>query len=273
MNYLVRRGRAGSYSLNNWRQFCPNRRYLAAEPAAQKTIKIYRYDPNIADSSPKLVSYKVDLDKSGQMYLDMLNYVKDSIDPTLSFRRSCREGICGSCAMNINGENKLACLTKIDPDVKSTTTFHPLPHMFVIKDLVTDLSNFLTQYSAIMPFLINPSANGKQVIKQSPKDRDKINGLYDCILCACCSAGCPSYWWQSDKFLGPAALLAANRWIEDSRDTAKQQRLDFLSDKFRLYGCKTILNCTQTCPKGLKPSEAIANLKTLASVNDEKKSS
>ncbi|MDH5796021.1 MAG: succinate dehydrogenase iron-sulfur subunit [Anaplasmataceae bacterium] len=225
-----------------------------------KTFEIYRYNPDTPDNNPQIDTYEVPL-SCGQMVLDGLIYIKNHIDSSLTFRRSCREGICGSCAMNINGKNTLACIQKIN-EYKTLKVF-PLPHMPVIKDLVPDMTQFYSQYYSIDPWLksnVDPISNKTERL-QSIEDREKLNGLYDCILCACCSTSCPSYWWNQGKYIGPAALLQANRWIEDSRDTQKRERLDKLQDHFSLYRCHTIMNCTQTCPKGLNPAKAIANIK------------
>jgi succinate dehydrogenase / fumarate reductase iron-sulfur subunit len=227
-----------------------------------KSFKIYRYDPD-SGANPRYDTYSIDLDKCGPMVLDALIHIKDDIDPTLTFRRSCREGICGSCAMNMDGRNGLACTTaleELDGEVKIT----PLPHMEVIKDLVPDMTHFYAQYASIQPWLktSTPQPSGKERL-QSPEDRAKLDGLYECILCACCSTGCPSYWWNSDKFLGPAILLQAYRWLADSRDEATGERLDQLEDPFRLYRCHTIMNCSNVCPKGLSPAKAIAETKKL----------
>ncbi|CAG2121223.1 unnamed protein product, partial [Medioppia subpectinata] len=193
--------------------------------------------------------------------------IKNEMDPSLTFRRSCREGICGSCAMNIGGTNTLACICKIDDNTSNATKIYPLPHLYVIKDLVPDMNNFYKQYQSIQPWLqSNNETKGvhKQNL-QSIKDRDKLDGLYECILCACCSTSCPSYWWNSDRYLGPAALMQAYRWVIDSRDDKTQERLDRLKDPFSLYRCHTIMNCTKTCPKHLNPGKAIGELKKLAS--------
>lgn len=226
-----------------------------------KRVLISRYDPNEPKSTIYTQEYQVNLENSGEMYLDLLNQIKDDFDPTLSYRKSCREGICGSCAMNIDGENALACQLKIDKDTSKATVIKPLPHMFVMKDLITDLRNFLAQYASISPFLINDKATGTKSLLQSKKDREKLDGKYECILCACCSTACQSYWWNSDKFLGPAALLAASRWISDSRDQATDERLKQLDGKSTLFKCQTIMNCSRVCPKGLKPAQAISDLK------------
>ena len=244
-------------------------RYKAAEGASRvKTFNIYRFDPEDKDEAgnpknPRLDHYELDLDATAPMVLDALIKIKDEVDSTLTFRRSCREGICGSCAMNIDGTNTLACTKPIDA-VKGDVNIYPLPHMPVIKDLVPDLSNFYAQYESIAPWLQTQSAPpaGKERL-QSPEDREKLDGLYECILCACCSTACPSYWWNSERFLGPAILLQAYRWIIDSRDEYTGERLDNLEDPFRLYRCHTIMNCAKTCPKGLNPAKAIAEIKKL----------
>ena len=227
-----------------------------------KAFKVYRYDPD-SGANPRYDTYSIDLDKCGPMVLDALIKIKSEIDPTLTFRRSCREGICGSCSMNINGTNGLACTTAID-DVKGEVKITPLPHMDVIKDLVPDFTHFYAQYASIQPWLksSSPAPSGKER-KQSPADRSKIDGLYECILCACCSTACPSYWWNADRFLGPAILLQAYRWLIDSRDEATGERLDALEDPFRLYRCHTIMNSANVCPKGLNPAKAIAETKKL----------
>ncbi|XP_050234566.1 succinate dehydrogenase [ubiquinone] iron-sulfur subunit 2, mitochondrial [Mercurialis annua] len=226
-----------------------------------KTFQIYRWNPDNL-SKPELKDYEIDLKECGPMVLDALIKIKNEIDPTLTFRRSCREGICGSCAMNIDGCNGLACLTKIESGSSSTVT--PLPHMFVIKDLVVDMTNFYNQYKSIEPWLKrkSPSADGKE-IPQSKKDRAKLDGMYECILCACCSTSCPSYWWNPESYLGPAALLHANRWISDSRDEYTNERLNAINDEFKLYRCHTILNCARACPKGLNPGKQIMHIKQL----------
>lgn len=227
-----------------------------------KTFKIYRYDPDTGHN-PRVDTYTLDLDKTGPMVLDALIRIKNEVDSTLTFRRSCREGICGSCSMNMDGRNGLACTTAID-DIKGDVTITPLPHMEVVKDLVPDLTHVYAQYSSIQPWLktVTPAPSGRERL-QSPEDRAKLDGLYECILCFCCSTGCPSYWWNSDRFLGPAVLLQAYRWLADSRDEATGERLDQLEDPFRLYRCHTIMNCTNVCPKGLNPAKAIAETKKL----------
>jgi succinate dehydrogenase / fumarate reductase iron-sulfur subunit len=238
--------------------------YFKAEEGAKniKKFNIYRYDPE-GDNNPTLDTFEVDLDKCGPMVLDALIKIKDMIDSSLTFRRSCREGICGSCAMNIDGTNTLAC-TKAIEDIKGDVNIYPLPHMQVVKDLVPDLNNFYAQYASIEPWLKADSepTHSKERL-QSPEEREKLDGLYECILCACCSTSCPSYWWNGDKYLGPAVLLQANRWLQDSRDEAAGERLDQLEDSFKLYRCHTIMNCTKTCPKGLNPAKAIGEIKKM----------
>ncbi len=227
-----------------------------------KKFKVYRYDPD-AGETPRTDTYEVDLDSCGPMVLDALLKIKDEIDPTLTLRRSCREGICGSCAMNIDGTNTLACTKAID-EVKGEAKVYPLPHMPVVKDLVPDLTHFYAQLRSVEPWLKTDSAPPPDKERlQSKEDREKLDGLYECILCACCSTSCPSYWWNQDRYLGPAVLLQAYRWIVDSRDEATGERLDALEDPFRLYRCHTIMNCTRTCPKGLNPAKAIAETKKL----------
>lgn len=227
-----------------------------------KTFKIYRFNPEL-NAKPYYQKFQVDMSKCGPMVLDALLKIKKEQDSSLTFRRSCREGICGSCAMNIDGVNTLACLSPIPKDDKQID-LNPLPHMYVVKDLVPDMTNFYQQYKSIKPWLIqkkeNKPTNGKENI-QSKEDRDKLQDMDKCILCACCSTACPSYWWNSDKYLGPAVLMQANRWVQDSRDDAKKERLNELRDPFSLYRCHTIMNCTKTCPKGLNPGKAVAELK------------
>ena len=228
----------------------------------RKTFLVYRWDPDSGEN-PRLDDYEIDLDKCGPMALDALIHIKNDIDPTLTFRRSCREGICGSCAMNIDGVNTLACTRGI-ADIKNAVRVYPLPHTQVIKDLVPDLGRFYAQYAAIKPWMQtrSPSPQDRER-RQSKADREKLDGLYECILCACCSTSCPSYWWNSDRYLGPATLLQAYRWIIDSRDENTDERLDNLEDPFKLYRCHTIMNCTNTCPKNLNPAKAIAQIKKL----------
>ncbi|HEU4653382.1 MAG TPA: succinate dehydrogenase iron-sulfur subunit [Steroidobacteraceae bacterium] len=226
-----------------------------------RKFRIYRYDPD-SGRNPRIDTFVIDLDDCGPMVLDVLIKIKNDIDPTLTFRRSCREGGCGSCAMNIDGTNWLAC-TRFITDTRETATIYPLNNLRVLKDLVPDLSPLLAQYALIKPWLQaqTPSPNREQ--RQSPAERQKLDGYYECILCFCCTAGCPSHWWNPQRFLGPAALLQAWRWLADSRDKATGERLDELEDPFRLYRCHTILNCTRTCPKHLNPGKAIASIKRL----------
>ena len=226
-----------------------------------KRFRVYRWSPDDG-KNPTIDTYEVDLDKCGPMVLDALIKIKNEIDQTLTFRRSCREGICGSCAMNIDGANTLACTKGID-EVKGDVKIYPLPHMPVIKDLVPDLTNFYAQHAFIEPYLQTKSPAPEKEWRQSHEDREKLDGLYECILCACCSTSCPSYWWNGDRYLGPAALLQAYRWLIDSRDEATGERLDALEDPFRLYRCHTIMNCAKTCPKGLNPAKAIAEIKKM----------
>ncbi|SVA88952.1 uncharacterized protein METZ01_LOCUS141806 [marine metagenome] len=210
-------------------------------------------------------TYEVDMNSCGPMVLDAVMKIKNEIDSSLTFRRSCREGICGSCAMNIDGTNTLAC-TKAISDVKGDVKIYPLPHMPVIKDLITNLKTLYTQLKSIKPWLYTKKSKATEVENiQSIDERSKLDGLYECILCACCSASCPSYWWNSDKYLGPAVLLQSYRWLQDSRDEERKERLKELDDTFKVYRCHTIMNCTQTCPKGLNPAEAIAGIKRMIS--------
>ena len=226
-----------------------------------KSFKVYRWNPD-DDRNPRLDTYQVDLETCGPMVLDALVKIKNEIDPTLTFRRSCREGICGSCAMNIDGTNTLACTQPIT-DIRGDVKVYPLPHMDVVKDLVPDLTHAYAQYASIEPWLKTVTPEPERERLQSPEDRAKLDGLEDCILCFCCTTSCPSYWWNGDRYLGPAVLLQAYRWISDSRDEATGKRLDQLEDPFRLYRCHTIMNCAQTCPKGLNPAKAISEIKKL----------
>ncbi len=226
-----------------------------------REFQIYRWDPDKKDN-PQLDSYHVDLKNCGPMVLDAITKIKNEIDPTLTFRRSCREGICGSCAMNIDGVNTLAC-TKPIIEVKGKVKIFPLPHMPVIKDLVPDLTHFFRQLASIEPWLKRDESTGLTENVQTVDERNRLDGLYECILCACCSTSCPSYWWNSERYLGPAALLQANRWIMDSRDMATDERLEQLDDTFKLYRCHTIMNCTNACPKGLNPAKAIGQIKKM----------
>ena len=233
--------------------------------AAKRTteFKVYRYNPDDG-SNPRIDTFHVDRDDCGPMVLDAIVWIKSNIDPTLTFRRSCREGICGSCAMNINGVNTLACTQSCAELGHGDVRIYPLPHLPVVKDLVADLGNFYAQYAAVKPWLQTrtPVSPDRERL-QSREDQEKIDRPSACILCACCSTSCPSYWWNSDRYLGPAALLAAYRWIVDSRDEATGERLDALNDPFRLYRCHTIMNCTEACPKDLNPARAIADIKRL----------
>jgi succinate dehydrogenase / fumarate reductase, iron-sulfur subunit len=229
------------------------------EAKHKKSFHIYRYDPD-KNNNPHLDTFEVDLDSCGPMVLDALIKIKGDFDSSLAFRRSCREGVCGSCSMNIDGKNTLACLKPIH-DIKGDVMIYPLPHMSVVKDLVPDLKHAYAQYSSIKPWVQEKELPKDEERLQSPKEREKIDGLWECVLCFSCSTSCPSYWWNGDKYLGPAVLLQASRFIEDSRDTITQERLDELNDAFKLYRCHTIMNCTNTCPKGLNPAKAIANIK------------
>uniref|UniRef100_A0A1Z1XA87 Succinate dehydrogenase [ubiquinone] iron-sulfur subunit, mitochondrial n=1 Tax=Sheathia arcuata TaxID=340433 RepID=A0A1Z1XA87_9FLOR len=224
-----------------------------------KFLKVYRWNPYFQDK-PWFAIYPIELTKCGPMVLDALIQIKNNQDSTLTFRRSCREGICGSCSMNINGINTLACLQPLK-SVNKHIIIYPLPHMYIIKDLISDLTNFYSQYKSIKPWLNVSNFETQKEHFQSKNNRLKLNGLYECILCACCSSSCPSYWWNHDKYLGPAVLLQAYRWIIDSRDRKTKQRLIFLSHKMRLFRCHTIMNCSQTCPKGLNPGNAISLIK------------
>jgi succinate dehydrogenase / fumarate reductase iron-sulfur subunit len=226
-----------------------------------KALEIYRYDPD-SEGNPRLETFEVDLDDCGPMLLDALIWIKNKIDSTLTFRRSCREGVCGSCAMNIDGTNWLAC-SRIISDLATPAAIYPLANMRIIKDLVPDLTHVFAQYDLIEPWLRSKTAEPERERLQSPDEQGKLDGLYECILCFCCTSGCPSHWWNGDRFLGPAVLLQANRWLVDSRDEATGERLDSLEDPFRLYRCHTILNCTRTCPKGLNPGKAIADIKKM----------
>ena len=230
-----------------------------------RVFRVYRWNPDDG-VNPSVDRYEVDLDDCGPMVLDAVIKIKNEIDPTLTFRRSCREGICGSCAMNIDGTNTLAC-TKPIAEIKGDVRINPLPHMPVVKDLVPDLTHFYAQYATIKPWIQTQSTTPPDRERlQSKEDRSKLDGLYECILCACCSTSCPSYWWNGDRYLGPAILLQAYRWLADSRDEATGERLDALDDPFRLYRCHTIMNCAKTCPKGLNPAKAIAEIKKMLMV-------
>lgn len=224
-------------------------------------FSIYRFDPE-KDVEPRMQDYQLDIpENTDMMLLDALLLIKDNHDETLSFRRSCREGVCGSDGMNINGKNGLACITHLS-SLKSPITLRPLPGLPVIRDLIVDMSQFFGQYEKVKPYLINDEELPAKERLQSPEDRAKLDGLYECILCACCSTACPSFWWNPDKFIGPAGLLTALRFIMDSRDTAKRERLDNLDDPFSVFRCRTIGSCTSVCPKGLNPTEAIGKIRT-----------
>jgi succinate dehydrogenase / fumarate reductase, iron-sulfur subunit len=233
-------------------------------PAARelRTFRIYRFNPDTG-ANPRLDTFQLEVKSAGPMVLDALIQIKGTVDSSLAFRRSCREGICGSCAMNINGVNRLACTTPTQ-DLQGEVRIYPLPHMPVVKDLIPDLTNFYAQYASVKPWLQTrtPAPPDRERL-QSKEDQERIDRPAACILCACCSTACPSYWWNSERFLGPAALLAAYRWIIDSRDEATGERLDELEDPFRLYRCHTIMNCTDACPKDLNPAKAIAEIKKM----------
>ena len=242
----------------------PGKLHKAAEEAINiKKFHVYRYNPDDKEN-PQIDTFEVDMDKCGAMVLDALIEIKSTMDPTLTFRRSCREGICGSCSMNVDGTNTLACTKHID-DIKGDVKIFPLPHMPVVKDLVPDLSVAYEQYASIKPWVEGDETvdvkEGDRERLQTPEERKKLDGLWECILCFSCSTSCPSYWWNGDRYLGPATLLQANRFIQDSRDTKTDERLEDLEDPFKLYRCHTIMNCTNTCPKGLNPAAAIGDIK------------
>jgi len=226
-----------------------------------RNFKVYRWNPDDG-RNPRLDTYEVDIGSCGPMVLDALFKIKNEMDSTLAFRRSCREGVCGSCSMNIDGTNTLAC-TKATREVKGDVKVYPLPHLPVIKDLVPDLATFYAQYASIRPWQQSSDPAPDSERRQSREEREKLDGLWECILCASCSTGCPSYWWNGDRYLGPATLLQAYRWLADSRDDATGERLDDLEDPFRLFRCHTIMNCTSTCPKNLNPGKAIAEIKKM----------
>ena len=223
-------------------------------------LSIYRYDPD-KDERPYLKEYEVKLEQSDSMLLDALVKVKAQ-DDSISFRRSCHEGVCGSDAININGRNGLACITRV-AELPGHVTLRPLPGLPVIRDLIVDMTQFFQQYHSIKPYVINHDAPPERERLQSPEDREELNGLYECILCACCSTACPSFWWNPDKFVGPAGLLQAYRFLADTRDQATSERLDNLEDPYRLFRCHTIMNCVDVCPKGLNPTKAIGKIKEL----------
>lgn len=251
------------FSLPKNSRVTKGKHYPAANDAARtKTVQVYRWDPDLGEN-PRVDTFEIDLDQCGPMVLDAIIKIKSEIDPSLTFRRSCREGICGSCAMNINGTNTLACTMAIG-DLQGDIKIYPLPHMPVVKDLVPDMTHFYAQYASIKPWMRTQSAAPPDEERlQSVADRKQIDGLYECILCACCSTSCPSYWWNGDRYLGPAILLQSYRWLIDSRDEATGERLDDLEDPFKLYRCHTIMNCTNTCPKHLNPAKAIAEIKKM----------
>jgi succinate dehydrogenase / fumarate reductase iron-sulfur subunit len=227
-----------------------------------KTFRIYRWDPE-GTGNPVWDTYDVDTDAFAPMVLDALIHIKNDIDATLTFRRSCREGVCGSCSMNIGGRNTLACTHGWADVPGKEVVISPLPHLPVVKDLVPDLTMFYAQYASIEPWLHTSTPEPQTEWRQSEEDRAKLDGLYECILCACCTTSCPSYWWNGEKYLGPAALLQARRWLVDSRDEATGERLDYLEDPFKLYRCHTIMNCAQVCPKSLNPAKAIGEIKAM----------
>ena len=238
------------------------RTHRAVDGAGEtRNFKVYRWSPDDG-GNPRLDTYEVDIGNCGPMVLDALFKIKNEMDSTLAFRRSCREGVCGSCSMNIDGTNTLAC-TKATREVKGDVKVYPLPHLPVIKDLVPDLTTFYAQYASIRPWLQSSDPAPDSERRQSREEREKLDGLWECILCASCSTGCPSYWWNGDRYLGPATLLQAYRWLADSRDDAAGERLDDLEDPFRLFRCHTIMNCTSTCPKNLNPGKAIAEIKKM----------
>ncbi len=226
-----------------------------------KEFRAYRWNPDDGQN-PHIDTYYVDMDDCGPMVLDAIIWIKNNVDPTLTFRRSCREGICGSCAMNIDGVNGLAC-TMGHGEISGAVKLYPLPHMPVVKDLVPDLTMFYAQHASIQPWLQTTTPAPEKEWPQAPGERHKLDGLYECILCACCSTSCPSYWWNGERYLGPAALLQAYRWLIDSRDEATGERLDAVEDPFKLYRCHTIMNCAKACPKGLNPAKAISEIKNM----------
>ena len=227
-----------------------------------KKVNVYRWDPSL-NKNPTIDTFEVDMDNCGPKVLDILIKIKNEIDPSVTFRRSCAHGVCGSCAMNIDGVNTLACI-KSHTDINGDLNIYPLPHLKVIKDLIGDLTSLYNQYKSIQPWLkIGQTGAEKRELKQSQKEREKLDGYYECILCACCSTSCPSYWWNGDKYLGPAVLLQAYRWINDSRDEDRKERLKKVADELKLYRCHTIMNCTNSCPKGLNPAKAIGSIKKM----------
>lgn len=241
--------------------------YKAPQGATNvRKFEIYRWNPDDG-KNPRIDTFEIDMDHCGVMVLDVLMKIKDEIDQALAFRRSCREGVCGSCAFNINGKNTLACVSKVKDFGSGTIKIYPLPHRPVIKDLIPDLTTSYTQYESIEPWLQaeTPIENDKERL-QSPQEREKLDGLWECILCFCCTTSCPSYWWSGERnYLGPATLLQSYRWLQDSRDEESGKRLAQLNDGEKLYSCRNIMNCTDVCPKGLNPGKAIVEIKkTLA---------
>jgi succinate dehydrogenase / fumarate reductase iron-sulfur subunit len=226
----------------------------------KKKVVVYRYDPE-GEENPRYDTFEIDRDQCGPMVLDALIHIKETYDATLTFRRSCREGVCGSCAMNVDGVNTLACIKHMDDCASGDLHIHPLPHMPVIKDLVPDLTHAYKQYASIQPWVKTSHKNPHKEHIQSLAEREKLDGLWECVLCFCCSTSCPSYWWNGDAYLGPATLLQSYRFIADSRDEEKSARLKEMNDSMKLYRCHTIMNCTSTCPKGLNPAKAIAQIK------------
>ena len=223
-------------------------------------FRIFRYDPD-KDKAPYMQDYRIELEPTDRMLLDALVRIKEQ-DDTLSLRRSCREGVCGSDAMNINGRNGLACVTRI-ADLKEPVELRPLPGLPVIRDLIVDMTQFFAQYDSIKPWLINDDPPPEKERLQSPEEREQLDGVYECILCGCCSTACPSFWWNPDKFVGPAGLLQSYRFLADSRDQAANDRLDDLEDPYRLFRCHTIMNCVEVCPKDLNPTRAIGLIKEM----------
>jgi succinate dehydrogenase / fumarate reductase, iron-sulfur subunit len=251
-----------NWGLPSSSKIAPGKIWGSTESSARiRTFQIYRFNPDSTEG-PRLDTYHIDRDHCGPMVLDGLIKIKNEIDPTLTFRRSCREGICGSCGMSIDGRNWLACTQPID-DIPGVIRIFPLNHFPVIKDLVVDLNHVIAQHQLIEPWLKTETPDPEKERLQTPEDRAKLDGYYECILCFCCTGGCPSYWWNGDRYLGPAVLLQAYRWLIDSRDEATAERLDKLEDPFRLYRCHTIMNCTKTCPKKLQPAKAIAMTKAM----------
>jgi succinate dehydrogenase / fumarate reductase iron-sulfur subunit len=238
-----------------------NETQAVASAARVVRFRIYRYDPD-KDARPYMQALEVELAPTDKMLLDALMRIKSQVDDGVAFRRSCREGVCGSDAMNINGKNGLACITNLR-DLKEPIVLKPLPGLPVIRDLIVDMTHFFNQYHSVRPYLINDTPPPEKERLQSPEEREELDGLYECILCACCSTSCPSFWWNPDKFVGPAGLLQAYRFIADSRDQATGERLDNLMDPYRLFRCHTIMNCVDVCPKELNPTRAIGKIKEL----------